>query len=311
MNQHEFRLAAFVGISSSLATAFLLIGVGAVSAEDSALTLQSLNERLHKLEVRPVNRIRAPFVVVDEKNQPVVSIESRGGAHLLRMGVLGSGPALQLERTVERATLVTQLGQSDTQARVGVINGQGPRLEIYTKENSTIIGTGPNNRHGIFLRDGGGGKGEPPAKVLGEFAANINESGGILRLNDKDGKSVLSAGANPKEGGRGQLGLSAPGKGIGVLIYSSKEGHGELQVLGDGNSKPVIELSGSKRQLLLSNKSGAPAAVMRLSQGGTGSGGNFTAVDASGNNVVSAGALSGGGGALCAIHPKKGNKCFP
>ena len=122
---------------------------------------------------------------------------------------------------------------------------------------------------------------------------------------------MISAGSNPKEGGRAQLGLGAPGKAMGLVLYTAADGHGELQVLGDGNNKPVIELSGSRRHLLLSNRAGTPAAVMRLSQGGSGSGGNFTAVDGAGNNVVSLGAKSGGGGALCAIHPKKGNKCFP
>ncbi len=310
MNRRELRLSAFVGISSAFATAFLLTGIGSVAAESNTLTLQSLNDRLLKLETRPVNRVRAPFVVVDAKNQAIVTIESVGDNHILKMGTLGSGSAIQLERSAQHATVVTQMGSGDVQARVGVREGRGPRVEVYTKENSTIMGAGANNRHGIFLRDGGGAKDKAPAKVLGELAVNINESGGILRLYDKDGKAVMSAGSNTKEGGRGQLGLSAPGKAVGVLLYSAAEGQGEIQVLGN-DAKAVVELSGSRRHILLNNKSGNPAAVMRLSQGGNGSGGNFTAVDAAGNNVVSTGALSGGGGALCVIHPKRGNKCFP
>lgn len=310
MSRAEQRRVVLAALGASLATACLFTGIGVVSAENNALTLEALNARLHKLENRPANRVRAPFVVVDAKDQPIMTVNSIGDTHLLRMGTLGSGTAIQLERNAQQATVVTQLGASDTQARLGVREGRGPRLEVYTKEHSTIVGNGAGNRHGVFLRDGGGGTGKPAAKSLGEFAVNISESGGILRLYDKDGKAVLSAGSNTAEGGRGQIGLSAPGKAVGVLLYSGAEGSGEVRVLDDGG-KGVIELSGSLRQILLNNRAGKPAAVMRLSQGGAGSGGNFTASDAAGNNVVSAGALSGSGGALCAIHPKKGNKCFP
>lgn len=310
MTRAELRLAVLVAVTSSAATACLFTGIGTVSAQGNALTLEALEARLHKLENRPTNRVRAPFVVVDAGNKPIVTIDAAGNTHFLRMGVLGSGTAIQLERTNSMATVVTQLGSSDTQARLGVLEGRGPRLEVYTTEHSTIVGNGSGNRHGVFLRDGGGGKGKPAAKSLGEFAVNISESGGILRLFDKDGKTVLSAGSNTQEGGRGQIGLSAPGKAMGVLMYSGADGAGELRVL-DASGKGVVELSGGLRHVLLSNRAGKPAAVMRLSQGGTGSGGNFTATDAAGNNVVSAGALSGSGGALCVIHPKRGNQCFP
>jgi hypothetical protein len=306
MNHRELRLAAFVGISSSLATGFMLMGIGSVQAVGPAPSLQTLHEGK---EI--ANRVRAPFVVVDAKDRPIVTISASGDTHFFNMGTLGSGTAIHLERNAQQATVVTQLGSGDTQARMGVKEGRGPRLEVYTKENSTIIGGGANNRHGIFLRDGGGGKGQAPAKVLGELAVNINESGGIVRLYDKSAQPVFSVGGNYKDGGRGQLTLSSPGKNAAIALLTNADGHGELQILGDGNGKPVIELSGSRRHVLLNNKAGNPAAVMRLSQGGNGSGGNFTAVDAAGNNVVSAGALSGGGGAVCAIHPKKGNKCFP
>ncbi len=310
MTRAELRLAVLVAVTSSAATACLFTGIGSVSAQEQTLTLEALEARLHKLENRSVNRVRAPFVVVDASNQPIVTIGTAGTVHFMRMGTLGTGSAIQLERTAQHATLVAQYGSSDTQARIGVREGRGPRLEVYTKEHSTIVGNGSANRHGVFLRDGGGGTGKPAAKSLGEFAVNIAESGGILRLYDKDGKAVLSAGSNTQEGGRGQIGLSAPGKSIGVLLYSNPEGGGELRVL-DSAGKGVVELSGSLRHVLLSNRAGKPAAVMRLSQGGTGAGGNFTASDAAGNNVVSAGSLSGGGGALCAIHVKRGNACFP
>lgn len=310
MSRAGHRRVVLAALGSSLATACLFTGIGVVSAQNSALTLEALNARLQALEKRSTSRVRAPFVVVDAKDQPILTVNSIGDTHVLRMGTLGSGTAIQLERNAQQATVVTQLGSSDTQARLGVREGRGPRLEVYTKEHSTIVGSGANSRHGVFLRDGGGGPGKPAAKSLGEFAVNVSESGGILRLYDKEGKSVLSAGSNTAEGGRGQIGLSAPGKPVGVLMYSGADGGGELRVL-DADSKGVIELSGALRQVLVNNRAGKPAAVMRLSQGGTGSGGNFTAIDAAGNNVVSAGALSGGGGALCAIHPKKGNKCFP
>lgn len=326
MNHRELRLAVFVGISSSLATGFMLMGIGSVQAVGPAPSLQTLHDRVRKLETQIAadeqehggatgknitNRVRAPFVVVDAKDRPIVTIDAAGETHFFKMGTLGSGTAIHLERNPQQATMVTQLGSSDTQARVGVKEGRGPRLEVYTRENSTIVGIGANNRHGVFLRDGGGGKGQAPAKVLGELAVNINESGGIVRLYDKSAQPVFSVGGNYKDGGRGQLTLSAPGKNAGMTLLTNADGHGELQILGDGNGKPVIELSGSRRHILLNNRTGNPAAVMRLSQGGNGSGGNFTAVDAAGNNVVSAGALSGSGGAVCAIHPKKGNKCFP
>jgi hypothetical protein len=324
--RREIAIGACAAITGSLLTGALLTGIGIVYAQGAAPNLQTLSERVRKLENRiaadeqdsgasagknAVNRVRAPFMVVDAKDRPIVTIDANGDAHFLKMGTLGSGPALQLERNAGRAGLVTQLGSGDQQARVGVGLSTGPRLEVYTAQNSTIIGGGAHNRHGLFLRDGGGGKGQPPAKVLGEMAVTVGESGGILRLYDKNALQVISAGSNPKEGGRAQLGLGMPGKNVGLVLYTAADGHGELQVLGDGNSKPVIELSGSRRHVLLSNRAGTPAAVMRLSQGGSGSGGNFTTVDGAGNNVVSLGAKSGGGGALCAIHPKKGNKCFP
>ncbi len=326
MMRRELTIALCAALGSSILTTALFTGVGDAYAEAPSPTLQALNIRVQKLETRVAadeqqsgessgkkisNRVRAPFVVVDSKDRPIITVDAIGDSHFLKMGELGSGTAIQLERNSERASVVTQLGAGDTQARIGVRQGTGPRLEVYTTKNTTIIGAGLNNRHGIFLRDGGGGKGQPTAKVLGEFAVNVGESGGILRLYDKIAQQVLSAGSNSKEGGRGQLGLSAPGKAGGIALFTAADGHGEIQVLGDGNGKPVIELSGSKRQVLVSNKAGNPAAVMRLSQGGNGSGGNFTAVDAAGNNVVSMGALSGGGGTLCAIHRKRGNQCFP
>ena len=310
MTRAELRLAVLVAVTSSAATACLFTGIGTVSAQGASLTLEALEARIHKLENRPANRVRAPFVVVDAKDQPIVTINAIGNAHFLRMGTLGSGSAIQLERSGEQATLVAQYGSSDTQARVGVRDGRGPRLEVYTKENSTIIGSGVTGRHGVFLRDGGGGPGKPPAKSLGEFAVNTNESGGILRLYDKEGKGVLSAGSHPQEGGRGQLSISAPGKPVALLLHSGTDTEGEVRVMG-ADGKPAIELSGILRQVHVNNRSGKPVAAMRLGQGGTGSGGNFTASDAAGNNVVSAGALAGSGGALCVIHPKKGNKCFP
>ncbi|MFY2764655.1 hypothetical protein [Arenimonas sp. MALMAid1274] len=310
MSRPDWQLAVVVGITSSVVTACLFTGVGNVSAKASGPTLESLNARLHQLESKPNNRVRAPFVVVDAQDQPIVTISASGANHLLTMGTLGSGTALQLERSAEHAMLVAQSGSSDTQARLGVRQGRGPRLEVYTKENSTIVGNGTAGRHGIFVRDGGGGPGKPPAKSLGELAVTVGSSGAVLRLSDKEGKPVLSAGSNAAEGGRGQLGLSAPGKPTGLFLFTGVDGGGEMQVMG-GDGKPAVELSGVMRHVLLSNRAGQPAAVMRLGQGGSGSGGNFTVVDPAGNNVVSAGALSGGGGALCAIHPKKGNKCFP
>ena len=237
MNHRELRLAAFVGISSSLATAFLLTGIGSVQAVGPAPSLQTLHDRVRKLETQIAadeqeqssttgkniaNRVRAPFVVVDAKDRPIVTIDASGDTHLFKMGTLGSGTAIQLERGPEHATVVTQLGSSDTQARVGVREGRGPRLEVYTRENSTIVGVGANNRHGIFLRDGGGGKGQAPAKVLGELAVNINESGGIVRLYDKSAQPVFSVGGNYKEGGRGQLTLSSPGKNAGMYVINER-----------------------------------------------------------------------------------------
>ena len=310
MSRADRRTAVWVGVTSSLATACLFTGIGSVSAKSSAMTIESLHARLQALEAKPANRIKAPFVVVDAQDQPIVTISASGPNHFLTMGTLGSGTALQLERSGSHATLVAQSGSSETQARLGVTQGRGPRLEVYTKENSTIVGSGTAGRHGLFLRDGGGAPGKPPAKSLGEFAVTVGATGGILRLADKEGKPVLSAGSNAAEGGRGQLGLGSPGKPSALVLFSGADGGGEMQVMGS-DGKPAVELSGSQRHVLLSNRAGKPAAVMRLGQGGTGSGGNFTVVDPSGNNVVSAGALSGGGGALCAIHPKKGNKCFP
>ena len=325
-SRRELMIATCAAIGGSALTTMLLMGIGSAYAVGPTPSLQALHDRVRKLETRVAadeqdretptgknvaNRVRAPFVVVDAKDRPIVTIDASGDAHFLKMGTLGSGTAIQLERTAEQAILLAQMGSSDTQARIGIRQSTGPRIEAYTAQNSTIVGAGPNNRHGLFLRDGGGGKGKAPAKVLGELAVNVGESGGILRLHDRNAQQVISAGSNPKEGGRAQLGLGAPGKAMGLVLYTAADGHGELQVLGDGNNKPVIELSGSRRHLLLSNRAGTPAAVMRLSQGGSGSGGNFTAVDGAGNNVVSLGAKSGGGGALCAIHPKKGNKCFP
>ena len=326
MLRRELIIATCAAIGGSALTTVLLGGIGSVHAVGPTPSLQTLHDRVRKLETRiagdeqdrdtpggktVANRVRAPFVVVDAKDRPIVTIDASGDAHLLRMGTLGSGSAIQLQRTADQATLLAQLGSADNQVRIGVRQSLGPRLEAYTPQNSTIIGAGPNKRHGLFLRDGGGGKGKAPAKVLGELAMNVGEGGGILRLHDSNGQQAISAGSNPREGGRAQLGLGAPGKPLGMVLYTAADGHGELQLLGDGNGKPVIELSGSRRHLLLSNRAGTPAAVMRLSQGGSGSGGNFTAVDGAGNNVVSLGAKSGGGGALCAIHPKKGNKCFP
>lgn len=326
--RRELIIATCAAIGGSVLTTVLLAGIGSAYAVGPTPSLQTLHDRVRKLETRIAalethdiaqeqerdtptgNRVRAPFVVVDAKDRPIVTIDASGDAHFLKMGTSGSGPSLQLERNAGRAGLVAQLGASDQQARVGVGMSTGPRLEVYTARNSTIIGGGPHNRHGLFLRDGSG-KDQTPAKALGELAVNVGESGGILRLYDRNAQQVISAGSNPKEGGRAQFGLNTPGKSMGIVLYTAADGHGELQVLGDGNGKPVIELSGSRRHLLLSNRAGTPAAVMRLSQGGSGSGGNFTAVDGTGNNVVSLGAKSGGGGALCAIHPKKGNKCFP
>ena len=310
MNRADGRMAVLVGVTSSLVTACLFTGIGSVSAKSSAMTIESLHARLQQLESKPNNRVRAPFVVVDAQDQPIVTISASGENHLLSMGKLGSGPAIQLERSPQQATLVAQLGSSDTQARLGVKQGRGPRLEVYTKENSTIVGSGATGQHGVFLRDGGGAPGKPPAKSLAEFAVTVNTTGGVLRLFDKEGKPVVSAGSNAAEGGRGQLGLASPGKPTSLFLFSGADGGGEVQVMGS-DGKPAVELSGAMRHVLLSNRAGKPAAVMRLGQGGAGSGGNFTVIDPAGNNVVSAGALSGGGGALCAIHPKKGNKCFP
>jgi hypothetical protein len=324
--RRELMIASCAAIAGSTLTTALLMGINSAYAVGPVPSLQTLHERVRKLETRVAadeqerdasagktvaNRVRAPFVVVDAKDRPIVTIDANGDAHLLRMGALGSGSAIQLQRTADEATLMAQLGSVNNQVLIGVRQSLGPRLEAYTPQNSTIIGAGPNNKHGLFLRDGGGRKGQAPAKVLGELAVTVGESGGILRLHDRNAQQVLSAGSNPKEGGRAQLGIGAPGKATGLVLYTATDGHGELQILGDGKGKPVIELSGSRRHLLLSNRAGTPAAVMRLSQGGSGSGGNFTAVDGGGNNVVSLGAKSGGGGALCAIHPKKGNKCFP
>lgn len=323
MIRRDWALAGLSALAGAATSTLLIAGIGTAYAVGPSGSLQSLLIRIEKLEARVAadddpapstdkagtTRVRAPFVVVDARDRPIVTIESSGNADFLRMGSLGSGTAIQLQRNAEQAIVVTQFGQGE--ARIGVKKSNGPRLEVYTADTSTIVGSGANGRQGLFLRDGGGGKGQAPAKVLGELATDAGKTGGVLRLHDREGKPVLSAGSNAKAGGRGQLGLSAPGKDTGLALLIAPDGHGELQILGDGNGKPVIELSGTQRRLLLSNRSGNPAAVMRLSQNGAGSGGNFTAVDGGGNNVVSLGAKSGGGGALCAIHPKKGNKCFP
>lgn len=311
-------------IAGSVTTLLLIAGIGTAYAVGPTGSLQALTIRIEKLETRVaadeqatsgpgkagMTRVRAPFVVVDASDRPIVTIEGNANADFLRMGAPGAGAMIQLQRTKDQAVVLAQMGGSD-EARLGVKRSVGPRVEVYTAQTSTIVGSGPNNRQGLFLRDGGGGKGQAPAKVLGELASDAGTTGGILRLHDREGKPVLSAGSNTKAGGRGQLGLGAPGKDPGVVLLANTDGYGELQIQGDGRGKPVIELSGSKRHVLLSNRSGNPAAVMRLSQGGAGSGGNFTAVDGAGNNVVSLGAKSGGGGALCAIHPKRGNQCFP
>ena len=327
MSRVSLAVVLHVGSAAWLTAALLVNGSATVNAQGGSPSLDALSERVKKLEARVAEdeqqagggsgknaptRMRTPFSIVDSKGREVLAVEEVGDGHVLRMGKLGSGTAIQFERTNDRALFITQMGGGGAETRLGVGETTGPRLVVYEAQHSTLVGAGPDNKHGVFVR-GGETRGGASPKLLGEMAVTYGETGGILRLYDKEGQTpVITAGSNVKEAGRGQIGIGAAGsKSIGVLLFTAADGHGEMGVYGDGNGKAIVEVSGSKRQITVSNRSGNPAAVMRLGQGGTGSGGNITLVDGAGNNVVSAGARSDGGGTLCALHNKRGNQCFP
>ena len=321
-----FPILLHVGSAAWFAAALFVNSSGFVQAQGTA-TLDALAERVKKLEARIAedeqqqgagpgakaggSRLRAPFVVTDAQGKDLLVVtEAAGGGAVLRLGQLGSGTAIQLERNAEHARVITQMAGGASEVRLEVSQDKGSRVTVYEGQHSTLIGTGADNKHGLFVR-AGDGKGNSQPVSVGELAVTYGESGGILRLHDKSGKQVISAGSNAKEGGRGQFGLGPPGGNVAVLLTHAPDGPGEVGVYGGVKGKPLVEMSGSKHHVLVSNRAGEPAAMVGLNQNGTGNGGTFTATDGAGNNVVKVGSRGEGGGAMCAIHYKRGLECFP
>ncbi len=327
MRMPTLAAALNLGAAASLLLAAVIHGSLPVQAQGGVgPDITALTERVRKLEARiaeddaspagggtgkaAATRLRTPFVVVDSKGREVLVVEEAGDTHVLRMGVLGTGSVIHMQTGPDNARMTLQRNGPGLEARLDVSESKGARIQAFEGSHSSMLGTGPENKHGFFVRQGESTAQATP-KVLGELAATVGESGGVLRLFDKQGLQVVGAGSNPKEGGRGQVGIGPPGKAIAVMLTHTPDGAGEVQVYGDNNSKPILEMSGSKRHFLVANRSGNPAAVVGLNQNGAGTGGNFTAIDASGNNVVKVGARADSGGALCAIHYKRGLECFP
>lgn len=317
-------LPALLNFSAAalLLLSVLVLNTESVSAQATPPALDALTDRVKKLEARVAedeqqgasggtkassNRVRTPFVIVDSKGKEVLVVDEAPGGGVLRMGGVGSGPAINLRVTQSAAEVTTQLGGGDNVARMLVSENIGARIVVREGESSTLIGNGGDNKHGLLVRKG---KGDATPKTVGELALTYGETGGILRLFDKDGKQVISAGSNAKEGGRGQIGVGPPGGQVGVLLTHAPDGDGEVEVFGGGTGKPLIALNGSQHLIALYNKAGAAAVTLGLSQSGAGPGGNITARDGKGDGIFSAGLMSGGGGTACINHIKRGTICM-
>jgi hypothetical protein len=290
----------------------LLLAVFAVPMQATAQTIAQLEERIRKLEALIVAgegggaRVRAPFTIVDGSGTPIVEVTKDGGTERLVLGPTSNARVVLTRRGETAAVTVANFGRNVNISA----SSDGANINVRNQTISTRMGLGPQNEQGFFVsNEPASDKPEAkPAVVLAELAARPSETA-ILRLRDLQGQTVLSAGSNKARAGIGQLGINAPGQGVGLLLTTGTKGDGEVSLYSSGSGKEVMRLDGQKYLFQLFNHGGTSAATIGLGQEGAGSGGNFTAYGSSGG-VFSAGSLSGGGGGACVIHPKRGNICL-
>jgi hypothetical protein len=281
----------------------------------AAQTIAQLEDRIRKLEALISARegggtiVRAPFLIVDTAGHTLVEVARHGDTESLILGP-SAGNRVVLSRTGGHANVIAA-----NPGKLAIMSSaaDGAHLQISNQNVVTRMGAGHGNEQGFFVGEAQvppkpGGPAPKPAAVFAELAARQGETA-VLRLRDMQGQTVVAAGSNKARNGVGQVGINAPGQKIGLLLTTGPTGDGDISVYNSKAGKEVFRLDAQEYLFRLFNRSGTSAATVGLGQDGAGSGGNFTAYSSQGG-VFSAGALSGTGGAVCAIHPKRGNVCL-
>lgn len=296
-----------------------------------------LSARLLKLEdeVRDLRegRHRAPFSVVNAGGQVLFSVVEDGtvtvgteGQATIVMKTLPSNIAfVQVAAGSKRALMVTDSGDGahlqindggDAAVELTASQGNNGFIRVEGGPSNAIINADPDNAATLHLQGGTEAgvllSSKPEnlgllAQKGGKNAASlgaITGKGVALRLYNEAGQQVVSAGANPANGGNGILGVG-PGDRTAALLSSEADGAGLAQVFAaDGSG--AAALVGKERSVVAYNQAGNPVAT--ISKSDKSEGGTVVARNPDGEGIFAAGyAAEYGGGEACVWRAKRSN----
>lgn len=268
---------------------FIAAGLPRVTLAQSASASAALQTKVDALEARLKaledgrHTVLAPFQVVNAKGKPVFEVAEGPLGFYVRAGD-SADPHVNINRTSAGGVAIT------------LENNQKRGVSMSWSPTTVYVGAFDDN------------KGEEAALVVGpeltgfrsksgsQFSANLGKATGknsALRVFDAAGKSVVSIGSNPGEGGAGAVYVgTGNGSNVGWLIATAA-GKGSVGATNNG----IVAAYGMDGKTI--------AAIGPSTHG---KGGNLTTYDAAGTGVFSAGAASDGLGEACVGRITEGGK---
>ena len=252
--------------------------------------LQALQNNQPKPSPAPApassSRVTAPFVVVDATGREVLKVVSADGVDSLSMGNIASESAIQLVRKSNMAIVVAKYNGNAFDARLQA-DATAAAVTAYNHSASARLGSGADNKYGVFVRNETPGKdNQPITNVLAELAVTQGQTGGVLRLRDKTGgKQIVAAGENPSTPGTGLIYVGNGGRNAAALATNA-DGSGVVHVFA-ADGRVGAGMNGNDRNFVAYSAAGTP--ITSVGKSDKSEGGNVTVYNPSGDGVASMG----------------------
>ena len=249
--------------------------------------------------------LRAPFTVKDGAGRVIFQVEVPAGRNVPR-AIVGnpSGAHVEMGPASSGSAAVGLYGDSGKVLAALIGDPKGSSMRVRDDKQSTSIGNIEGQGLGMFLRLGEARAVELSADKAGagtvsifgvgdKVAASLTsaaDGGGTLKVLNKDAKAVAALFAasdgghvvlTGPAGGKTAVGLSVTPTGGKVRVYPVEGGTARAELVAESDSGAIT----------IFNKSGTSAALLEAGQSGAG---HLVILNAAGENIVEAGAVSGG-----------------
>ncbi|MFP5077724.1 bZIP transcription factor [Rhizobium sp. YIM 134829] len=272
--------------------------------------IDNLIARVEALE-KAKGTANAPFNVVSASGKALFQVDAYGNSQF--QGATGQG-AIGIGFVGDGASIAAFSPHGSFAASIGESGGQ---LQVQSDSGKTSAYVIASDKVGLHLTSGEKhtdlaadedlfglklSQGEKPAASLGTLPGK----GVALRLFNTQGQQVVSAGANPDQGGAGIVAAGvSDGSRSAAILSGQQDGSGLVQAFAtDGTG--AAALVGKERSVAAYNKAGNPVAT--IGQSDKSEGGTVVARNPSGEGIFAAGFASEyGGGEACVWRAKRSN----